>query len=109
MISVTTQTIEATGEHSLVYVPAKAATADQDGNTEYWRCEVCGLYFSDEAGTRRVTPGSVRIPATGGESSGGSGDCPYCGKSHNDHLYGWIIYLLHVIVYYLLLLGQMFR
>ena len=103
--------LPATGEHDLTYVPEKAPTATQDGHTAYWYCAECGGYFGDEAGTRRLTWNAVRIPATGGDSGGnsGSGDCPYCGKSHNDRLYGWIIYLLHVIAYYFLQLVNMFR
>ena len=103
--------LPATGEHDLTYVPEKAPTATQDGHTEYWYCAECGGYFADEAGTRRLSWNAVRIPATGGDSGSdsGSGDCPYCGKSHNDRLYGWIIYLLHVIAYYFLQLVNMFR
>lgn len=34
--------------HKLTHIAAKAATAAEFGNTEYWHCDVCNKYFSDE-------------------------------------------------------------
>ena len=97
--------IAATLEHSLEHVPAKAATATADGNIEYWYCAQCGKYFADAAATRQIDRSKTVIPATDKDS----GDCPYCGKNHNDKMYGWIIHLLHIIAYYFLILVNIFK
>lgn len=39
--------IPATG-HNLIKIEAKDPTVDGTGNVEYWYCEVCDKYFSDE-------------------------------------------------------------
>ena len=54
-------------DHQLVYVPAKSATADEDGNIEYWQCEVCGKMFADEAMAKELSAADVVIPAFGGD------------------------------------------
>lgn len=46
--------ISATG-HVLTKTKAKAATHMVQGNTEYWHCDICGKYFSDEAGTKEIS------------------------------------------------------
>lgn len=43
------------GAHSLTHVAAKEATADVEGNIEYWRCETCGKLFSDAQGKSEIT------------------------------------------------------
>lgn len=43
--------------HKLTKVEAKAATATEDGNIEYYKCEGCGKYFKDAEGTQEITPG----------------------------------------------------
>ena len=51
--------------HSAVHVAAKAPTATQGGNIEYWYCEGCGKYFKDAALTQETTAEGVKLPATG--------------------------------------------
>ena len=46
------------------HVPAKAATCAEDGNREYWICEVCGKVFADANGTTEASLSSFRIAAT---------------------------------------------
>ena len=41
-------------EHEVKHVEAKAATAEADGNIEYWYCEGCDKYFSDAAATKEI-------------------------------------------------------
>ncbi len=41
---------------NLIKIEAKAATHTVEGNIEYWYCNGCGKYFSDEAGTKKITP-----------------------------------------------------
>ena len=38
----------------LKHIDAKAATAAEEGNIEYWYCEGCGKYFSDKDGTKEI-------------------------------------------------------
>ncbi len=69
--------------HDLKHVEAKAATAEADGNIEYWYCEGCDKYFSDAAATKEITKestvvkyvapsngntGNSNAPTTGGEA-----------------------------------------
>ena len=56
--------IPATG-HQLNKTDSKAATCIEAGNTEYWTCNICGNYFSDEAGTNEIRLADTVIPATG--------------------------------------------
>ena len=56
--------IPATG-HQLNKTDSKAATCTEAGNTEYWTCNACGKYFSDEAGTNEIRLADTVIPATG--------------------------------------------
>ena len=61
-----TETIPALGHtHVLAETKAKAATCTEAGNTAYWTCTGCGLYFSDAAGTKQVEKESWIIPALG--------------------------------------------
>ena len=45
--------------HSLTHHAAIAATCVDEGTVEYWRCESCGLTFSDENGTKEIFEISV--------------------------------------------------
>ena len=46
----------------LKHVEAKAATTREEGNIEYWHCEACGKYFSDNAATKEITQAETVIP-----------------------------------------------
>ena len=59
-------------DHKIVHVEAKAPTCYEDGNIEYWYCEVCGFAWLDEACTRNTNLKAVILPATG--SSADTGD-----------------------------------
>ena len=52
-------------EHTLAYMPAKAATCTEAGNTACYTCSHCGKHFSDEEGTREIEKGTWAVPATG--------------------------------------------
>ena len=56
--------LPATG-HQLSKTEGKKATCTEAGNTEYWTCNACGKYFSDEAGTNETRLADTVIPATG--------------------------------------------
>ena len=52
-------------KHSLTHVAAKAETCTEPGNTEYWICDGCGKYFSDENGDNEIDEDGWVIPAAG--------------------------------------------
>ena len=51
--------------HKPVKVDAKDATCDEDGNTEYWLCEICQKVFSDENAINEITKESTVISSSG--------------------------------------------
>lgn len=51
--------------HTLDFVAAKAATAVKPGNTEYWKCSVCGQFFSDADGKTKINETATVIAAKG--------------------------------------------
>ena len=54
--------------HSLVFVPAKAATCTENGYFPYYICSICGRWFQDAAGTEEITDiNSMTIPLYGHE------------------------------------------
>ena len=60
---------------ALKHIPAKAATEDAEGNTEYWYCSGCNQYYSDKYGTKEikkadtVTAKLPKSPPTGDTSN----------------------------------------
>ena len=85
-----------TGEfnHSLTRIPAKPATAAEDGNIEYWRCEDCKRCFSDPNGTHEIRQEDTvipRLPAGGGQG-GVPEDMPKTGDASRPGL--WLVLLL---------------
>ena len=78
-----TATCKVTVTHSMVHTPKKDATCTADGNEEYWTCEICGKYFSDEAGTTEISLAETVIPATGHHYVNGT--CTVCGEKDPDY------------------------
>ena len=74
--------VPATG-HQLSKRDRKAATCTEAGNTEYWTCNICGKYFSDEAGTKETTLAATVIPATGHQLSKTEGKAATCTEAGN--------------------------
>ena len=68
---------------NMVYTPKTEATCTADGNKEYWTCEICGKYFSDEAGTTEISLDETVIPATGHHYV--NGYCTECGHRDPDY------------------------
>lgn len=50
--------------HSLVLVPEKAATCEQAGNSEYYKCKTCNAMFADQYEQKELK-GIPAIPALG--------------------------------------------
>lgn len=55
------ETIDATG-HNLTHHEAVASTCEVAGNSEYWSCDRCGLYFSDGQGSQPIEENSWMLP-----------------------------------------------
>ena len=51
--------------HTLVLTAANAETCTAAGNSAYYTCSGCGLYFSDAQGNNQIAADSWVIPATG--------------------------------------------
>ena len=56
---------EAVVVHNIVHVPAKAPTATEDGNIEYWYCEDCSTYYKDEELSQEIKKEDTVLKATG--------------------------------------------
>ena len=57
-----TGSIPANGIHILTHHAAKNPTGLDAGNTEYWSCDCCGAYFSDENAQNEITRDDTVIP-----------------------------------------------
>ena len=66
--------IDGASHADLRHIEAKTATKDVEGNVEYWYCEACNKYYSDEAATKEIKktdtvtaklPDSSKSPQTG--------------------------------------------
>ena len=51
--------------HNAVKTERKEATCIEDGNIQYWYCDACGKYFSDETLTEKITKEETVVKATG--------------------------------------------
>ena len=66
-------------EHpTMTKTAAKAATCTEDGNNEYYTCDICNKVFKDENGTQETTVEKETIPATGHDWSNKDGICAVC-------------------------------
>lgn len=54
--------IDSENHSDFKHVDAKAATKKSEGNVEYWYCDGCGKYYSDEAGKKEIKAEAVIIP-----------------------------------------------
>ena len=73
--------IPATG-HQLNKTDSKAATCTEEGSTEYWTCNICGKYFSDEDGRQEISLVDTVIPA-GHQLSKTEGKAATCTEAGN--------------------------
>ena len=70
--------IDGASHADLRHIEAKTATKDDEGNVEYWYCEACNKYYSDEAATKEIKktdtvtaklPDDLKSPQTGNNGS----------------------------------------
>ena len=80
---------------------AKAATHMTEGNIEYWYCDGCKKYFSDEAGTKEIALKDTVIPKLTEHTADGTGwhsdetnhwNTCECGEKLNEaaHTFEWV-------------------
>ena len=50
--------------HDMEHIAAAPATCTAAGNSEYWHCKTCDLYFSDAEGENEIAEGSWTIAAS---------------------------------------------
>lgn len=68
----------------LVKTEGKKATHMADGVIDYWYCESCGKYFSDEKGTKEIALADTVIPKLTEHAADGSG-------WHTDGTAHWMV------------------
>ncbi|MDY4231806.1 MAG: S-layer homology domain-containing protein [Candidatus Faecousia sp.] len=74
----------ACASHTLTKIEAKTPTCTEDGNSEYWVCDLCGKFFSDENGTTETTAEAVKIPAAGHSLTKTETKAPTCTEGGNS-------------------------
>ena len=88
--------------HSVVKTEAKPATHMTEGNIEYWYCDGCDKYFSNEAGTKEIALANTVIPKLTEHTADGTGwhsdetnhwNTCECGEKLNEaaHTFEWVI------------------
>ena len=94
--------VNASNHTNLVKTEAKAATHMAEGNIEYWYCDGCEKYFSDEAGTKEIALKDTVIPKLTEHTADGTGwhsdetnhwNTCECGEKLNEaaHTFEWVI------------------
>ena len=66
------------GHAPLTHVEAKDATCTENGNIEYWYCEVCGYAWLDAEGIQSTNLKSVVLPAPGHTGYEADYQCDTC-------------------------------
>ena len=86
---------------NLVKIDANPATHTTEGNIEYWYCDGCDKYFSDEAGTKEIALANTVIPKLAEHTVDGTGwhsdetnhwNTCECGEKLNEaaHTFEWV-------------------
>ena len=70
--------VNAANHTNLVKTEDKAPTCTEDGNMEYWTCDGCDKYFSDETAAEEIRLENTVFKATG--HSYEDGKCTVCGE-----------------------------
>lgn len=74
----------------LKHIDAKAATAAEEGNIEYWHCGDCKKYFSDAAATKEITKAATVTAKLPPKITAGDGAAVTQGEKRN-----WPSLLMH--------------
>ena len=67
--------------HTIGHTAAVEATCQQNGNVEYWYCEICGTCWLDEALTQQTNRMSI---VTSTDHVYEDGACKWCGEADPD-------------------------
>ena len=78
--------IKASG-HTIVKVPAKDATATENGNIEYFKCKTCSTCFSDAEGTVEIALSNTIINAKGHTIAKVDAKAATCTENGNETYY----------------------
>ena len=66
-----------TNNHTdLKHIDAKTATRDTEGDIEYWYCDGCGKFYSDEAADKEIDKKDIVINKLADESNNSRSDSP---------------------------------
>ena len=93
--------VNASNHTNLVKTEAKPATHMTVGNIEYWYCDGCDKYFSDEAGTKEIALKDTVVPKLTEHTADGTGwhsdetnhwNTCECGEKLNEvaHTFKWV-------------------
>lgn len=93
--------VNASNHTNLVKIEAKLATHLAVGNTEYWYCDGCDKYLSDEAGTNEISSEDTVIQKLTEHTTDGTGwhfdktkhwNTCECGATLNEapHIFKWV-------------------
>ena len=69
--------------HTIVHVDAVAATCYENGNIEYWYCEICGYAWADEALTQQTNQMNVVVPMAHAPATHVAAKDPTCTEKGN--------------------------
>ena len=76
--------------HTLTFIPEKAPTSQEPGNTAYYYCAVCGKSFADAQGLTETADVTLKPVA---------GEVCACGQTHTGPLAG-LVRFFHKIVWF---------
>ncbi len=76
----TTKTESVPGKHSLIHMEKKEASCLEDGNEEYYLCEICGKAFSDALAEKEIEVPVIRASGKHTDSDNNS-KCDACGEA----------------------------
>ncbi len=68
----TTNPVPENHDHQLRHFEPQAPTCGDTGSTEYWRCMLCGKFFSDANGNTEIERADTVVPATGNHNYEGA-------------------------------------
>ena len=74
-------------QHAPVKTAAKASTCTEEGNIEYYTCDVCGKLFSDAAGAKTITQEQTVTAAKGHALTKTSAKAATCTEPGNIEYY----------------------
>ncbi len=78
--------------HNIVHVEAKEPNCYENGNIEYWCCDVCGYAWLYESCMANTNLKSVILPAAHTYDNASDPDCNYCGEWREGEVLTGLLY-----------------